>query len=83
MCCVCVGLLGGGEHWRGDEPQIHPLLMKSNRALLVPHIGTHTFETLAAMETLAMQNAERAITEQPLLTVVPEQGGLSHDGIAD
>ena len=56
--------------------------VKNERALLVPHIGTHTFETLAAMETLAMENAERAVTKQPLLTVVPEQLHLAKNFIS-
>ncbi|KIX00117.1 uncharacterized protein Z518_10254 [Rhinocladiella mackenziei CBS 650.93] len=55
------------------EPTVHPSLLRNDRALLVPHLGTHTIETLAAMEGLAMENARRAVTKQPLLTIVPEQ----------
>ncbi len=55
------------------EPEIHPALMKNSRALLIPHLGTHTTETLAKMESLAMENARRGCFGEPLLTVVAEQ----------
>jgi glyoxylate reductase len=55
------------------EPEINETLAKNSRALLIPHLGTHTIETLAKMETLAMENARRGCFEQPLLTIVAEQ----------
>jgi glyoxylate reductase len=55
-----------------NEPEIHPDLITQQRALLVPHLGTHTTETLAKMETLAMENARRAVCGEELLTIVPE-----------
>jgi glyoxylate reductase len=56
-----------------EEPKVHPKLVANPRALLVPHLGTHTTETLAKMESLAMENARRgALGEEPL-TIVPEQ----------
>jgi len=55
------------------EPEINELLRKNERALLIPHLGTHTTETLAKMESLAMENARRGCFGEPLLTVVPEQ----------
>ena len=54
------------------EPEIHEKLMKQERAILVPHLGTHTVESLAKMETWAMENARRAIVGEPLLSPVPE-----------
>ncbi|KAH8817097.1 D-isomer specific 2-hydroxyacid dehydrogenase [Xylogone sp. PMI_703] len=54
------------------EPEVHEGLLKNERALLVPHLGTHTTETLAKMETLAMENARRGVFGEELLTVVPE-----------
>ncbi|OKL64326.1 hypothetical protein UA08_00895 [Talaromyces atroroseus] len=54
------------------EPEINEKLMKQERALVVPHVGTHTTETLAKMETWAMENARRAIVGEPLLSPVPE-----------
>ncbi|KAJ5765413.1 hypothetical protein N7520_004972 [Penicillium odoratum] len=58
------------------EPEINEKLMKQQRALMVPHVGTHTVETLAKMETWAMENARRAILGEPLLSPVPEHQGL-------
>ena len=55
------------------EPEINGTLAKNSRALLIPHLGTHTTETLAKMETLAMENARRGCFGEPLLTVVAEQ----------
>lgn len=57
------------------EPEINATLMKNSRAILIPHLGTHTFETLAKMESLAMENARRGCLGEPLLTVVAEQVG--------
>ena len=54
------------------EPEIEPKLMENERALLIPHLGTHTTETLAKMETLAMENARRGVLGEELLTIVPE-----------
>lgn len=54
------------------EPVVHEKLVKNERALLVPHLGTHTVETLAKMESLAMENARRGVCGEELLTIVPE-----------
>ena len=56
-----------------EEPKVHPKLVANPRALLVPHLGTHTTETLAEMESLAMENARRGALGEELLTIVPEQ----------
>lgn len=55
------------------EPLIDERLVRNERALLVPHLGTHTIETLAKMESHAMENAKRAVLGQELLSIVPEQ----------
>lgn len=54
------------------EPEVNEQLVKNKRALLIPHLGTHTTETLAQMEELAMENARRGVLGEELLTVVPE-----------
>lgn len=59
------------------EPVINSKLLKQDRALLVPHLGTHTTETLAKMETWAMENAKRAVLGDPLLSPVPEHENLA------
>lgn len=58
------------------EPEINEKLMKQERALMVPHMGTHSIETLAKMEMWAMENARRAIVGGPLLSPVPEHQAL-------
>ncbi|CCF38891.1 hypothetical protein CH063_09878 [Colletotrichum higginsianum] len=55
------------------EPLVDERLVKNERALLVPHLGTHTVETLRQMESLAMENARRGVCGEALLTIVPEQ----------
>ncbi|KAH7175261.1 D-isomer specific 2-hydroxyacid dehydrogenase [Dactylonectria macrodidyma] len=55
------------------EPLVDERLIKNERALLVPHLGTHTTETLAKMESMAMENARRGVCGEDLLTIVPEQ----------
>ncbi|KAH6653009.1 putative 2-hydroxyacid dehydrogenase [Truncatella angustata] len=54
------------------EPAINEKLLRQEKALMVPHLGTHTTETLAKMETWAMENAKRAVLGMPLLSPVPE-----------
>ncbi len=54
------------------EPEIHEKLLRQKRALMVPHVGTHTAETLAKMESWAMENVRRAIVGETLLSPVPE-----------
>ncbi|CAK7205475.1 hypothetical protein SEUCBS139899_008250 [Sporothrix eucalyptigena] len=54
------------------EPVVHEQLLCNERALLVPHLGTHTAETLETMEALAMENARRGLMGEALLTEVPE-----------
>jgi glyoxylate reductase len=53
-----------------DEPNIHPGLIRNENVLLVPHLGTHTFETQKAMEVLVINNIHAAITKGELLTPV-------------
>jgi D-3-phosphoglycerate dehydrogenase len=53
-----------------DEPEIHPGLMKNENVLLVPHMGTHTYETQKSMEILVIDNIRSAITKGELLTSV-------------
>ncbi|KXL41453.1 hypothetical protein M433DRAFT_59768 [Acidomyces richmondensis BFW] len=56
-----------------EEPKIHKDLLANEKALLVPHLGTHTTETLTKMETLALENLRRGVLGKQLLTIVPEQ----------
>lgn len=56
-----------------EEPKIHPGLLECENAVLLPHIGTATFETQRDMEILVIDNLKSAITSDKLLTQVPEQ----------
>ncbi|KAI9042135.1 D-mandelate dehydrogenase-like dehydrogenase [Aspergillus affinis] len=60
-----------------EEPKINDKLLKQHRAFMVPHIGTHTFETLAKMETWAMDNVRCAILGEELLSPVAEHQHLA------
>jgi glyoxylate reductase len=52
------------------EPQVHPALLKHERVLLVPHIGSATRETRTAMAELAVRNAIAVLAgEEPLTPV--------------
>lgn len=58
------------------EPQVHEGLIRNQRALIVPHMGTHSTDTLLKMESWAMGEADRAIKGMPLRSIVPEQLSL-------
>ncbi|KAI0098135.1 putative NAD-dependent D-isomer specific 2-hydroxyacid dehydrogenase [Nemania sp. FL0031] len=59
-----------------DEPRVHPGLVGNQRAFLLPHVGTYTFETAREMELLVLRNLESAVDEGRMLTLVAEQKGL-------
>ena len=52
------------------EPEVHPGLLNNEHVLLVPHMGTHTYETQYAMEILTIENIRSAITKGHLKTPV-------------
>jgi glyoxylate reductase len=55
-----------------DEPNVHPGLLELENVVLVPHIGSATVETRAAMAELAARNAVAiARGEQPPTPVPP------------
>ncbi|GKT82218.1 2-hydroxyacid dehydrogenase [Colletotrichum tofieldiae] len=56
-----------------NEPLVDERLIKNDRAFLVPHLGTHTVETIGQMESLAIENPRRGVCGESLLTIVPEQ----------
>ena len=59
-----------------NEPEIHPGLLKNDRVLLVPHMGTWTVETESKMEVWTIDNLKRALKEGRLNSIVPEQAHL-------
>ncbi|KAF2184150.1 D-isomer-specific 2-hydroxyacid dehydrogenase-like protein [Zopfia rhizophila CBS 207.26] len=74
-----VDALKSGKVWTAgldvfeEEPKIHPGLLESENVVLLPHIGTATFETQRDMELLVLDNLKEAITSGKLITQVPEQ----------
>lgn len=56
-----------------SEPIVHPGLLANPRALLLPHMGTHTIESRTKMEILVIDNLRSGITKGELITIVPEQ----------
>ncbi|BDD57361.1 hypothetical protein MPDQ_004956 [Monascus purpureus] len=56
-----------------NEPEVEPGLLKNPRVMLLPHIGTMTFETQKDMEILVLDNLRSAVEKGELLTQVPEQ----------
>ncbi|KAF2833043.1 glyoxylate reductase [Ophiobolus disseminans] len=59
-----------------NEPNIHPGLTSNPHVLLLPHMGTWTVETQAAMEEKTISNVRSALETGALKDVVAEQGGL-------
>jgi glyoxylate reductase len=53
------------------EPRVHPGLLELENVTLVPHLGSATVETRAAMAELAAANAIAAVRGEPLPTPVP------------
>jgi glyoxylate reductase len=56
-----------------EEPKVHPGLLKNQNVVLLPHIGTATWETQKGMELLVLENLKSAIEGRGLITQVNEQ----------
>ena len=59
-----------------EETKIHPGLISNPNVILLPHVGTWTYETQKAMEVFTINNVRRAVEEGKLKGLVPEQKGL-------
>lgn len=55
------------------EPEIEPGLVSNPNVMLLPHIGTATYETQKDMEILVLDNLRSAVEKGELITQVPEQ----------
>jgi glyoxylate reductase len=64
-------IAGAGLDVFEHEPKVHPGLFGMNNVVLVPHLGSATVETRAAMSELAARNAVAAIAGDPLVTPIP------------
>lgn len=58
-----------------EEPKIHPELLNDDRVVLLPHVGTDTWETQREMELLVLHNLRNVAQGRPLVTLVREQRG--------
>ena len=56
-----------------EEPKIHPGLLEHPDVVLLPHMGTSTWETQRGMELLVLDNLRSAVEGKGLLTQVAEQ----------
>lgn len=56
-----------------EEPKIHPGLLENEKVMLLPHIGTATWETQKDMELLVLENLKSAVEGKGLITLIPEQ----------
>jgi len=64
-------LLGAGLDVYEREPQIHPGLASLPNVVLLPHLGSATFETRLAMARLACEEIARFARGEPPLHPVP------------
>lgn len=52
---------------------VEPGLVDNPRVMLLPHIGTMTYETQKDMEVLVLDNVRSAVERGELVTPIPEQ----------
>ena len=56
-----------------EEPKVHPGLAANGNVMLLPHMGTQTYETQEAMELHVIDNVRSAVETGGLISLVPEQ----------
>ncbi|HCP61081.1 MAG TPA: D-glycerate dehydrogenase, partial [Actinobacteria bacterium] len=55
------------------EPEVHPLLLEQDNAVVIPHLGSATVDTRLAMGMLAIDNLFAALDgERPPTLLNPE-----------
>jgi lactate dehydrogenase-like 2-hydroxyacid dehydrogenase len=64
-------LAGAGLDVFADEPNVPEALMSMDNVVLLPHVGSGTVETRAAMEALTLRNLDGFLTTGQLVTPVP------------
>ena len=64
-------LFGAGLDVHAKEPTIHPGLLAFSNVVLLPHLGSATFETRLAMARLACEEIARFARGEPPLHPVP------------
>lgn len=66
-------VLSAGLDVYENEPVVESGLVSNPRVMLLPHIGTMTYETQKDMELLVLDNLRSAVEKGELITGVPEQ----------
>jgi lactate dehydrogenase-like 2-hydroxyacid dehydrogenase len=64
-------LAGAGLDVFADEPNVPEALLSLDNVVLLPHVGSGTVETRAAMEELTLRNLESFLRTGQLVTPVP------------
>jgi lactate dehydrogenase-like 2-hydroxyacid dehydrogenase len=64
-------LAGAGLDVFADEPNVPPELLDMDNVVVLPHVGSGTVETRAAMEELTLCNLESYLKTGELVTPVP------------
>lgn len=59
-----------------NEPQVPQELMDLPNCVSLPHLGTHTYETMQKMEEFVVENARAFIEEGKVKALAPEQKEL-------
>ncbi len=65
-------LAGAGLDVFADEPHVPRALMSLDNVVLLPHVGSATVQTRAAMERLTLDNVRGYLERGQLVTPVPE-----------
>ena len=64
---------GAGLDVFENEPAVHPELLRSDRVVLMPHVGSATVETRREMARMVVEDVRRVLSgEKPLRAVPPE-----------
>jgi glyoxylate reductase len=72
-------IAGAGLDVYEEEPQVHPDLVKNDKVMLLPHMGTWKSETQEKMECWVIDNIRSALIGKGLLSVINEQKDLGLD----
>lgn len=64
------GLAGAGLDVYADEPAVPARLLELDNVVLLPHVGSATIRTRAAMTALALRNLDEYLTRRTLTTPV-------------
>ncbi|KAL8824022.1 MAG: hypothetical protein Q9191_005359 [Dirinaria sp. TL-2023a] len=66
----CGKVFGAGLDVYEREPKVHSGLIESEKVVLLPHIGTATYETQYELEILVIKNVRSALEKGELITPV-------------